>query len=146
METLRLGTFETNSSSCHAFVLMAAKLYGDGKGWPKYFVVKWTRHGSEYDAGLGAVLCGEEAVEEVWSSFKKHASALTRAHLAAIIPQLAEGKNISELAEAYPSVEPAEWDELEEAFSENSMPTEDLVGGSFVQYGDTVGIAFEKEC
>jgi hypothetical protein len=66
--------------------------------------------------------------------------------LAAIIPQLAEGKNISELAEAYPSVEQAEWDGLEDAFYENSMPTEDLVGGSFVQYGDTVGIAFEKEC
>ena len=73
-------------------------------------------------------------------------SALTRAHLAAIIPQLADGKNISELAEAYPSVEQDEWDELEDAFYGNSMPSEDLVGGSFVQYGDTVGIAFEKEC
>ena len=73
-------------------------------------------------------------------------AALTRAHLAAIIPQLAEGKNISELAGAYPSVEQDEWDALDEAFYENSMPTEDLVGGSFVQYGDTVGIAFEKEC
>ena len=146
METMRLGTFETNSSSCHAFVLMAAKLYGDGKGWPKYFVIKWTRHGSEYEPGLGAVLCGEEAVEQVWSSFKQHASALTRAHLAAIIPQLAEGKNISELAEAYPSVEQAEWDALDEEFYDNSIEAEELVGGSFVQYGDTVGITFEKEC
>lgn len=148
METLRLGTFETNSSSCHAFVLMASALYGDEKGWPKYLIAKWTKHGSEYDAGLGIIVAGEEAAETIWKDFKDSATVLTRKDMSEIVPLLCEGKSTDdkELRARYPKVDDIEWSTLEDVFYSNMVESEELVGGSCVMYGDTVGIAYEKEC
>lgn len=150
MESLRLGTFETNSSSCHAIVLMSAEMFG--KTWRKYFFVEWKRSGSESEPGAGTIMDDATAIDTLWKDYVKYAEThgfrhtLTKEAFGEVLLKMSDGKDLEVIREDYKTITDQDADAIEDAFYGYKLEGSELCGCTFVQLGDVVGIVFEKEC
>ena len=150
METLRMGTFETNSSSCHVMTLMSSSVYGSE--WPKNFVVDWKRRGSEYDPGASRILTGEAAVDFMWNlvvarfELRQIKMTFSKEDFAKMVDMLCHDKWDDDIAASFPLVGRYEIEAITDTFRDNYIQSADLRGGIYVVNGDTVGILYEVGC
>jgi len=150
MESLRVGTFETNSSSCHAMVLMSAEMYG--KPWRKHFFVEWKRSGSEYEPGAGTIMDDSTAIDTLWKDYtgymdsRGHRPTLTKEQFGDVIMKMSEGVALEVIREEYKTIGDREADSIDDSFYDYQIESSELCGSTYVQLGDVVGIVFEKEC
>lgn len=150
MESFRLGTFETNSSSCHAMVLMSAEMFG--KVWRKYFFVEWKRCGDESEPGAGTIMDDATAIDTLWKDYVKYADIhifrhnLTKEEFGEVLIKMSDGKPLELIREEYKTITDQDAEAIEDAFYSHRMEGSDICGGTFVQLGDVVGIVFEREC
>lgn len=147
MKTVRANTFETNSSSCHAVVLMDASIFDDKDNWPTKFIIKWEDEGTGGDdTSTGVILSGDEAVNYVMDLIKEETECIPMAIVEKALEAFYKAKLDQEFRNEHPELSDDCWDILVTALHGNCIEKDEMQYFSAIRRGDTVAVCFEQMC